>query len=65
MFFTDQLVEYIVQETNRYAKQKHATWQETNPDEFRVFLGLLQLQGIVVKPHFWHYKEATNGYTLF
>ena len=29
--------------------------QETNPDEFRVFLALLQLQGIVVKPHFWHY----------
>ena len=47
MFFTDQLVEYIVQETNRYAKQKRATWQEPNPDEFRVFLALLQLQGIL------------------
>ena len=62
-FFTDELIQIIVNETNRHAEQfleknkdnikrrsRVKNWRETNCDEIRTFLGLLILQGICSKP---------------
>ncbi|XP_023213037.1 piggyBac transposable element-derived protein 4-like [Centruroides sculpturatus] len=64
-FFPQELVELIVNETNKYANKyinlrqmnrmqmehsRDKSWRDTNPDEIRVLLALFILQGIVVKP---------------
>lgn len=62
-FFTDELVDIIVLETNRYASKYQSNkkenlkphsrvhqWVDTNRKEIRTFLGLLILQGICSKP---------------
>ncbi|XP_023213058.1 piggyBac transposable element-derived protein 4-like [Centruroides sculpturatus] len=64
-FFPQELIELIVKETNKYAndcielRQKKGLqkrnsrdkkWTDTNPDEIRILLALIILQGIVVKP---------------
>lgn len=60
LFLTDDLIDIIVTETNRYADQyrtKHLLkprlrvqeWKPTDSSEIHVFLGLLYLQGIIHK----------------
>lgn len=62
-FFTDELIDIICRETNRYAKQFLDTrrgtlkpksrcrhWSDTNNPEIKTYLGLLILQGICQKP---------------
>lgn len=60
-FFTDDLVDYIVSETNRFAEpcldgidltpsSRAKKWTETTREEMRAFVGLLIYQGIVRKP---------------
>lgn len=62
LFFDQKLVLHIVTETNRFAdqynnqhpgKEKSRTklWRPTTLEEIYVFLGILILQGILVKPH--------------
>ncbi|XP_023213047.1 piggyBac transposable element-derived protein 4-like [Centruroides sculpturatus] len=56
--FPQELVELIANETNECANQYtklrrksvEKSWTDTNPDEIRVLLALIILQGIVVKP---------------
>ncbi|GFU13863.1 piggyBac transposable element-derived protein 4 [Trichonephila clavipes] len=61
LFFDDQVLRMIVQETNRYAEQYiHKTvckegsrwkkWTETNVEELRLFFAVLLLQGVIKKP---------------
>uniref|UniRef100_A0A0K0E1W0 PiggyBac transposable element-derived protein 4 n=1 Tax=Strongyloides stercoralis TaxID=6248 RepID=A0A0K0E1W0_STRER len=61
LFFDEQLVLHIVTETNRFAdqyinqhpgKEKSRTkfWHPTNTKEIYIFLGILILQGITIKP---------------
>lgn len=62
-FFTEELIQLIVSETNRYARQfldknkenrkpKSRTnlWYDTNENEIRTFLALLLIQGVDSKP---------------
>jgi hypothetical protein len=61
-FFDDEMVNLIVEETNLYASQfflenpflkpnsRFHKWSSTNPNEIRIFVALLILQGIVYKP---------------
>ncbi|GFX57313.1 piggyBac transposable element-derived protein 4 [Trichonephila clavipes] len=63
LFFDDQILRMIVQETNRYAEQYiHKTvckegsrwkkWTETNVEELRLFFAVLLLQEVIKKPLF-------------
>lgn len=60
-FFNDDVLSFIVKETNCYAKaffednnltpsSRALDWKELNTEEFMCFLALLLLQGIVQKP---------------
>ena len=66
LFINDDLLNYFVAETNRFAEQfisASATrrrsrvndWHPTDPNEMRQFLGLLFLTGIIRKPAFHLY----------
>ncbi|GFV18331.1 piggyBac transposable element-derived protein 4 [Trichonephila clavipes] len=71
LFFTDEIVNHIVTETNIFAAEnlnkfkskEHSRahhWSETNANELRVFFATLILQGIITKPTvrmFWS-KES-------
>ncbi|XP_064635294.1 piggyBac transposable element-derived protein 4-like [Lineus longissimus] len=79
LFFGDELVDLIVTETNRFARQylveKEGTlkarsrakeWEDTDSDEIRVFLALLLLQGVVFKPEIEvSFSKKASMYTSF
>ncbi|KAM5148076.1 uncharacterized protein ACMZJ9_011736 [Mantella aurantiaca] len=60
LFLTDEVIEKIVTETNRYKEQQSATlyrkfsrsrkWEPVTKDDIWTFLGLIILQGVVRKP---------------
>ena len=61
LFMPKELVQIIVDETNRYARQYFAetplsphargkSWREVTPEEMEKFLGLVLLTGIIQKP---------------
>ncbi|GFW26533.1 piggyBac transposable element-derived protein 4 [Trichonephila clavipes] len=74
LFFDDQILRMIVQETNRYAEQYiHKTvckegsrwkkWTETNVEELRLFFAVLLLQGVIKKPeqeHYWSKRQTLS-----
>lgn len=74
LFFDDQILRMIVQETNRYAQQYiHKTvckkgsrwkkWTETNVEELRLFFAVLLLQGVIKKPeqeHYWSKRQILS-----
>lgn len=67
LFFDENIMNYIVEETNRYANNHIETtpltpssrslkWQDVNKDDMNKFIALLLLQGLVQKPKetwFW------------
>ena len=79
LFFTDELIDIIVTETNRYAGQflaenqgalkersRAKEWKETDAKEIKVFLALLLMQGIVYKPDIEQYfSKRPSLYTPF
>ena len=78
LFFDDELINLIVQQTNLYAQQVIAEkdgrlkkrsriqeWQETDADEIKVYLALLLLQGIVRIPKEVLYFSKKSLYTPF
>ena len=73
LFVTDELIDLIVTETNRFAEQciqaTHVTrrsrltmWTPTNADEMRKFLGLLIVMGLVRKPRMELYWSKKSMY---
>lgn len=64
MFFDDELVQMISEETNRYAAQKGNMGFATDSDEIRVFVAILLLSGYIPLPRknmFWEDSgEARN-----
>ncbi|GFY56082.1 piggyBac transposable element-derived protein 4 [Trichonephila inaurata madagascariensis] len=74
LFFTDEIVNHIVTETNIFAAEnlnkfkskEHSRthhWSETNANELRVFFATLILQGIITKPTvrmFWSKKKLID-----
>ncbi|GFY39413.1 piggyBac transposable element-derived protein 4, partial [Trichonephila inaurata madagascariensis] len=71
LFFTDEIVNHIVTETNIFAAEnlnkfkskEHSRthhWSETNANELRIFFATLILQGIITKPTvrmFWSKRK--------
>ena len=76
-FFDDELIEYIVTETNRYADNfletneltpsaRAQNWKETNGREMRLFLAILIYMGIVQKPvEEWYWSKRQSICTPF
>lgn len=73
LYFSDDLVDAIVAETNRYADQYIAlnpipphspvrNWVPTNHDELVAFLGLCLLMGLVYKPRMAMYWSGDEIY---
>jgi len=73
LYFDDDIIDLIVAETNRYADQyisrneiaPHSpvkTWQPTDRDEMKTFLGLATLMGIVFKPRLSMYWSTDSIY---
>jgi hypothetical protein len=76
LYFTDDIINLIVRETNRYATQyieenadtirPHSNvraWKRTNSNEIITFTGLLLLMGIVYKPRlplYWSTDDLYN-----
>ncbi|KAJ8883264.1 hypothetical protein PR048_015106 [Dryococelus australis] len=60
LYLNDNIVEHIVEQTNKYGSSD-STLVSTTSDEFRVYLALLILMGIVQKPTLQSYwsKEVT------
>ena len=61
LYFTEQVIDLVVMQTNRYAEQYIAShvlpphssinrWHPTDRDDMYTFLGLSVLMGIVYKP---------------
>ena len=79
LFVTDELINTMVLETNKYAKQeinKHRPlkrssrlkdWKAINADDMRNFLGFLPHMGCVKLPSFEHYwaKNELYGFPVF
>ena len=69
LFLTEEVIELIVAETNRYQQQQSATlharlsrsrrWEPVTKEDMWLFLGLLFLQGLVGKP-FQKWYWTTN-----
>ena len=74
LYLTDEIIDLIVVETNRYAQQYIADhmplpphspvndWKPTTPDEIRCFLGFCILMGIIYKPHLNMYWSSDDLY---
>ena len=69
LFFNDDLINIIAEETNRYAESKISdkqlgpqsvwkTWREVSPHEIRVFLGLIINMGLVSIPEIKDYWSS-------
>lgn len=67
LFFTDQLIEQIVRETNRYARDKISSagvlqqysiwkdWEDVRVEEFKAFLGVIVNMALNPKPELKEY----------
>lgn len=52
----DELVNIVVTETNRYARDENIVgWKDTNSDEIRIFFSVILLQSIIKKPSYQMY----------
>ena len=69
LFITDEIIDNLVAETNRFASQflqatslkrkaRASNWSATNPAEMKQFIGCLLLTGIDKKPHIEDYWSS-------
>ena len=77
LYFDNDIIDYIVTETNRFADQfleqneitpssRAQEWRETNPNEMRVFLAVLLYEGIIQKPvENWYWSKRNSISTPF
>lgn len=77
LFFDQELVDYIVSETNRFADQflerteltpsaRAQNWKETDAKEIRIFLAILLYEGIIQKPvEEWYWSRRQSISTPF
>ena len=77
LYFTNDVIEMIFQETNRYAQQYITanadtlqrrsmvkTWKPTNVDEIQAFLGLCIMMGLMNKSRVWVYWSMDAFYSI-
>lgn len=58
-FFNDQVYDLIVNETNKYARQKNiVNWTDITKDETKAFVGLLFLMGLHQLPEIYLYWSS-------
>lgn len=73
LFLSDDIIDMIVQETNRYAEQKLTaarvtrrsrlvSWRPTNREEIKRFFGIIIYMGLVVKPEIRLYWSKSMLY---
>ena len=65
LFFDDQLLQHIANQTNLYARlhpyrRANYQWQDTNVDELRPFLGIFIATGLVSFPNLEDYWETNT-----
>ena len=65
LFFDDQLVQHIVDQTNLYARlhpyrRANYQWHDTSVDEMRSFLGIFLATGLVCLPNLEDYWEVNS-----
>ena len=65
LFFDDQLLEHIANQTNLYARlhpfrRANYQWRDTNVDELRSFLGIFIATGLVCLPSLADYWETNS-----
>ena len=76
LYLTREIIQKIVQETNRYAEQYLRAndsnirrtslvknWKPTTGDEIQTFLGLCILMGLIYKPRIWMYWSTDVFYS--
>ena len=71
LFFTHNLLEMIVTETNRYAslclKEKYNDWEKITVDELKAYFGFMILTGIARLPSirdYWRNDEAFHYHPI-
>ena len=66
MFFTTELLQIIVTETNRYAslclKDKFATWEQVTEEELQAYFGFMILTGLVRLPSIRDYWKKSDKF---
>ena len=73
LIFTDELIDHIVEMTNKYAAQQTADptfkissrlkrWKEVTANEIRLLIGFILYQGVVCKPTYAHYSTSNWFY---
>ncbi|XP_067934961.1 piggyBac transposable element-derived protein 4-like [Watersipora subatra] len=50
LFLTDEIMNLILVETNRFGNSKHQNWQPINMNDLQRFFALIMLTGIIKKP---------------
>ncbi len=74
-FITDEIIDLMVRETNRYAEQylevheisrrsKHRQWKPTTHEEMLKFFGIIIEMGLVQMPQLNHYWSSSQLYGL-
>ena len=64
-FFSDDFINLIVTESNRYAKANGNDNWETNDNEIRAYIGFTILMGIVKMPRLYNYWSTNPTYHYF
>lgn len=57
LFFTNDIIDLLVEETKNYNLFKNCHDQNIISDEIRCFIGILILRGYIHVPSKWHYWE--------
>ena len=65
LFFTQSLLQLIVDKTNRYAKicmgrEKYAKWPKVSIEESEAYFGFMIVMGIVKLPSLYDYWKTTH-----
>lgn len=55
LYFDEEVLDMIVEQTNRVGAQKYLKWAVLTADELRAYFGLLLLMSVSPRHHFYHY----------
>ena len=66
IFFSSSVMDYIVQESNRYAEQclgeAFTSWKPITPEELEAYMGFMILMGLVKLPCIYDYWKKDNTF---
>lgn len=65
LYFDDEVLELMVLETNRYAKQTNRKkWRDINKEELKAFLGILLLMSVNPSHHLYLYWSSDSFFNV-